>query len=142
MYNSLRRLFRSEKFINIAVGVILFFFLIAFHMCYYGYVIAGQRQEYNDKVAVLETYRNKIAKSEAEFKLMQYKRERLRTPEGIEEEAREKLGMVRKGEEAYMIEGLDEQIPENETVEVSVKHVSGKPNHTNAVLKTMAPLLF
>lgn len=142
MYNRLRRLFRSEKFINIFVGIVLFFFLIAFHMCYYGYVIAGQRQEYNDKVAVLETYRNKIAKSEAELKIMQRQRDRLRTTEGIEEEAREKLGMVHKGEEAYIIEGLDTEIPDSKKIDVTVKHVSGKPNHTNTVLKTMAPLLF
>lgn len=142
MYNRLRRLLRSEKFINIVVGIVLFFFLIAFHMCYYGYVIAGQRQEYNDKVTVLEIYRNKIAKSEAELKIMQRQRDRLRTSEGIEEEAREKLGMVHKGEEAYIIDGLDTEIPDSKKIDVTVKHVSGKPNHTNAVLKTMAPLLF
>ncbi|MBQ7501601.1 septum formation initiator family protein [bacterium] len=142
MYNRLRRLFRSEKFINIVVGIVLFFFLVAFHMCYYGYVIAGQRMEYNDKVAMLEKYRNKIAKSEAELKVMKFKRDRLRTSEGIEEEAREKLGMVQKGEEVYIINGLDTEIPENEKTEVVVKHVSGKPNHTSFILKTMAPLLF
>jgi len=142
VYNRLRRLLRSEKFINIVVGIVLFFFLIAFHMCYYGYVIAGQRQEYNDKVTVLEIYRNKIAKSEAELKIMQRQRDRLRTSEGIEEEAREKLGMVHKGEEAYIIDGLDTEIPDSKKIDVTVKHVSGKPNHTNAVLKTMAPLLF
>lgn len=65
---------------------------------------ADQKRDCRVKEAELRAIEQQIREAEVQNSILQRKRDRLMTAEGIEETAREKLGMVRKGEIAYVVQ--------------------------------------
>lgn len=63
-----------------------------------------QKRDCRLKEAELRAIEQQIREAEVQNAILQRKRDRLMTAEGIEETAREKLGMVRKGEIAYVVQ--------------------------------------
>lgn len=66
--------------------------------------IGAQGQECDRKARELAVVEHQIQELTAQNLLLERRRQRLRTQAGIEEVAREKLGMIRRGEIAYMVE--------------------------------------
>lgn len=72
---------------------------------YHSYLIClDQKQDCRRKQAELVVVEQQIREARAANTILEKKRERLLTAEGMEEVAREKLGMVRPGEIAYVVE--------------------------------------
>lgn len=63
-----------------------------------------QKQECRRRREELVVVEQQIRELRAQNALLVKKRDRLLTPEGMEEVAREKLGMVRQGEIAYVVQ--------------------------------------
>lgn len=82
---------------------------------YYGCtIISEQRQEYRVKLAQLEECERDVAQVQAEVDILEKKKARLQQADGVKDAAREKLGMVSKGEVAYVVKGIsDEEDPSN-----------------------------
>ena len=113
LITKLRRFLRSSLFINSVFGVILLILLSV--GVYYGCtIISGQRQEYRDKLAQLEDCEREIAQTQAEVAILEKKKARLQQADGVKDAAREKLGMISKGEVAYVVKGM----PDNEASSV------------------------
>mgnify|MGYP000363995857 FL=1 len=109
LITKLRRFLRSSLFINGAFGAVLLVLLIV--GVYYGCVIISeQRQEYRVKLAQLEECERDVAQVQAEVDILEKKKARLQQADGVKDAAREKLGMVNKGEVAYVVKGM----PDNE----------------------------
>ena len=68
-------------------------------------ILGEQRQEYRDKLAELEQCERDVAQVRTEITVLEKKQARLQRPEGVKDVAREKLGMVAKGEVAYIVDG-------------------------------------
>lgn len=113
LITKLRRFLRSSLFINGAFGAILLVLLVV--GIYYGCtIISEQRQEYRVKVAQLEECERDVAQVQAEVDILEKKKARLQQADGVKDAAREKLGMVSKGEVAYVVKGMpDEEDPSN-----------------------------
>ncbi len=72
---------------------------------YYSFQICmDQKRECRQKQAELQMVERQIREIQAQNAILKSRHERLRTSEGMEEVAREKLGMVRPGEIAYVVE--------------------------------------
>lgn len=72
---------------------------------YQSYMMSvDQKQDCRHKEAELRAIEQQIREAEVQNAILRRKRDRLMTAEGIEETAREKLGMVRKGEIAYVVQ--------------------------------------
>lgn len=67
-------------------------------------VCMDQREDCRRKEAELHAIEQQIREVEAGNAMLGRRRDRLRTEAGVEEIAREKLGMVRKGEIAFVVE--------------------------------------
>ncbi|GEM_PF-1921844 len=89
-------------------GVPLFSLVLVFLLSVGGYyslqVFQQQRLVCRGKQAELRQVEEQIRELQAQNALLQRQQARLRTPQGMEEVAREKLGMVRPGEIAYVVE--------------------------------------
>jgi cell division protein FtsL len=67
-------------------------------------VFQQQKQVCRSKQAELRQVEEQIRELQAQNALLRSQQARLQTPQGMEEVAREKLGMVRPGEIAYVVE--------------------------------------
>ncbi len=96
---------------NGAFGAVLLVLLVV--GVYYGcLIISEQRQEYRIKLARLEECERDVAKAQTQVNILEKKKIRLQQADGIKDAAREKLGMVSKGEVAYVVKGVpDEKAP-------------------------------
>ena len=104
VFNKIRRFFRSALFRNSVLGCVLAF-LLAAGVYYFVSILGEQRQEYRDKLAELEQCERDVAQVRTEITVLEKKQARLQRPEGVKDVAREKLGMVAKGEIAYIVDG-------------------------------------
>jgi len=72
---------------------------------YYSFQICmDQKRECRQKLAELRLVERQIRDLSTQNAVLKARHQRLRTAEGMEEVAREKLGMVRPGEIAYVVE--------------------------------------
>lgn len=72
---------------------------------YHSYLMSvDQKRDCRQKESELRAIEQQIREAEVQNAILRRKRDRLMTAEGIEETAREKLGMVRKGEIAYVVQ--------------------------------------
>ncbi len=129
LITKLRRFFRSSLFINGAFGIVLLVLLTV--GIYYGCVIISeQRQEYRNKLAQLEECERDIAQAQAEVNILEKKKARLQQADGIKDAAREKLGMVSKGEVAYVVKGManDESVSGKKKISAGTYEPGRRPS--------------
>lgn len=109
-------------------GVPLLSLLLALLLSVGGYyslqVCQQQKMECRRKQAELRQVEEQIRELEAQNALLRARQARLRTPQGMEEMAREKLGMVRPGEIAYVVEPGPPPPPATEAEELPPGPVS------------------
>ena len=89
--------------INCAVGLAVISLLCA-GIYTFGFIATQQSEEYHAKQAELNELNSKIAAAQEDIVRMQREKERLKTPQGVEDAARSKLGMVKPGEVVYVSE--------------------------------------
>ena len=87
--------------INCAIGLTVIALLCA-GIYTIGYIARQQSEEYHAKQAELNELNSKIAAAQEDIVRMQRETERLNTPQGVEDAARSKLGMVKPGEVVYV----------------------------------------
>lgn len=98
-----RRTSLSQIFSHSVTSAVLLLLLVVGG--YHSYTMSvEQKRDCGVKEAELRAIEQRIREAEVQNAILQKKRERLLTAEGIEETAREKLGMVRKGEIAFVVQ--------------------------------------
>lgn len=105
------------------------------------WLIDMQRTEYRDREARLTVVEREIGLAKANIKVMETQKEHMQTAVGIEDAAREKLGMVRPGEVAYVVSGA----PEEKKPSVKANPVVSEPvteRSPGVLLRVFGPFLF
>lgn len=89
---------RSFRWLNLLAILVVFFFCLR---------IGGQIREYNDLQGQVAYYQDQLALAEAEYDEQLKKMDLLNNDSYIERMARERLGMVKEGEEVVSIVKID-----------------------------------
>ncbi|MCR5661255.1 MAG: septum formation initiator family protein [bacterium] len=101
----------DRKFLNttIAVGKLAAFVVLFLIFSVTAWVapkiFMANSREYHEKKAQLDSIYEDIRASQEENDDLRRQLDVMKTPEGVEETAREKLGMIRPGEVAYVVDG-------------------------------------
>ncbi len=137
----MRRFLRSSIFLNTIVGIVLLLLLAV--GAYSGVnIIVEQRQECAQKLVALEACEREIAQAKAEIKVLEKKERHLRQPQGVEDAAREKLGMVRKGEVVYVVDGVQPSDLESQQLQATADAYQPGRRPSGLFFSLFGPLIF
>lgn len=116
--------------------------ILAFGLYYETNVLLCQRQAYRECLSSLESCEADVANTKAQISVLKEKREALKRPDGIEDVARGKLGMIKKGEVAYVVDGVKVADDNVENIKVTVGHVEPGRRPSSPLFKMLGPVLF
>lgn len=140
MYSKVRRFLRSSLCLNIVIGTVLTALLLG-GLYTIGNIYVYQRAAYRVKAAQLTAREKEIALDKAELAILEKKQQRLMESEGVEDAAREKLGMVRRGEIAYVVDG-GEKTQEVAAIQVSSLNNEKGRRPTGFLFSLFGPFIF
>lgn len=103
-------------------------------------VFAEQHAVYATKHVKLLQATREIKASKASLVVLEAQCRKLQSPVGIEDAAREKLGMVRPGEIVYVVEGSDKQVVD--TNRVVPPNTKAEPQDSSFWFKALQDTLF
>lgn len=110
---SIKRYLSSCKIklaINCTVGLAVILLLCA-GIYTLSYIARQQSAEYHAKQAELSELNSKLEAVQEDIVRLQREKERLKTPQGVEDAARSKLGMIRPGEVVYVSDSAESVPP-------------------------------
>ena len=126
-----RHLSNSKTTLSINGAVcVLVLCLLGLGLCRLPETARAQSAEYRAKQEELRLTESRIRATKAEIVRMERQKERLNSPNGVEEAARDQLGMVRQGEVVYVVNkpaGQDAVSQETETSRKAKFSVSQEP---------------